>query len=127
MAAALQSAKDVWLRSLAVRPRAPRAAPRHPRLSRRVLTRRARAQDNTSAKDLAYEEDVLRNPYSLKNWLFYLEFKAGAPPKARHRAPPDMRCCDRPPDRAGTARGPSRARSREAADRNARRACRFGI
>lgn len=35
-------------------------------------------------EDLPYEEDVLRNPYSVKHWLRYLEFKADAAPYARN-------------------------------------------
>ena len=31
--------------------------------------------------DVTYEEDVLRNPYSLKHWWWYLEFKSKAPKK----------------------------------------------
>ena len=30
------------------------------------------------AKDIAYEEDILRDPHSLKNWWYYLDFKADA-------------------------------------------------
>lgn len=33
-------------------------------------------------EDLAYEEDILRNSYSIKTWLRYIEFKRGS------RAPP---------------------------------------
>ncbi len=32
-------------------------------------------------KDLAFEEDLLRDPYTLKNWWYYLDFKAEAAPK----------------------------------------------
>eukprot|EP01110_Echinostelium_bisporum_P007402 TRINITY_DN2812_c0_g1_i1.p1 TRINITY_DN2812_c0_g1~~TRINITY_DN2812_c0_g1_i1.p1 ORF type:complete len:122 (-),score=14.68 TRINITY_DN2812_c0_g1_i1:4-369(-) len=35
-------------------------------------------------QDLIYEEDVLRNPYFLKSWLRYLEFKQGSPAKVRN-------------------------------------------
>ncbi|XP_046441080.1 pre-mRNA-splicing factor syf1 homolog [Daphnia pulex] len=31
-------------------------------------------------EDLAYEEEILRNPYSVKHWLRYCEFKKDAPP-----------------------------------------------
>lgn len=33
-----------------------------------------------SEEDLAYEEEILRNPYSVKHWLRYCEFKKDAPP-----------------------------------------------
>jgi pre-mRNA-splicing factor SYF1 len=36
-----------------------------------------------SAEDVAHEEALLRDPLSLKNWLFYLELKRGAPPELR--------------------------------------------
>ena len=29
-------------------------------------------------EDVAYEEDILRNPYSVKCWLRYIEFKKDA-------------------------------------------------
>ena len=29
--------------------------------------------------DLPYEEEILRNPYSVKSWLRYIEFKKDAP------------------------------------------------
>ena len=29
-------------------------------------------------EDLPYEEDILRNPYSVKSWLRYIEHKKGA-------------------------------------------------
>eukprot|EP01111_Echinosteliopsis_oligospora_P015171 TRINITY_DN5900_c0_g2_i1.p1 TRINITY_DN5900_c0_g2~~TRINITY_DN5900_c0_g2_i1.p1 ORF type:complete len:463 (+),score=107.52 TRINITY_DN5900_c0_g2_i1:117-1505(+) len=34
-------------------------------------------------EDLTYEEDVLRNPYFLKSWLRYLDFKKDAPRRVR--------------------------------------------
>lgn len=36
-----------------------------------------------SAQEEAYEADLERNPYSLKNWLFYLTFKQEAQPSLR--------------------------------------------
>ena len=33
-----------------------------------------------SEEDLAFEEEILRNPYSVKHWLRYCEFKKDAPP-----------------------------------------------
>jgi hypothetical protein len=33
-----------------------------------------------SEEDLAYEEEILRNPYSVKHWLRYCEFKKDATP-----------------------------------------------
>eukprot|EP00466_Bigelowiella_natans_P008015 jgi/Bigna1/38562/e_gw1.26.7.1 len=38
-----------------------------------------------ASEDISYEEDVLRNPHSLKHWWWYLEFKARAPTKIRFR------------------------------------------
>jgi len=35
--------------------------------------------------DVSYEEDVLRNPFSLKHWWWYLEFKTKAPQKTRYQ------------------------------------------
>jgi hypothetical protein len=35
------------------------------------------------SKDIAYEEDILRDPHSLKNWWYYLDFKADAPQEVR--------------------------------------------
>lgn len=35
-------------------------------------------------QDLSYEEDILRDPYSLKNWWYYLEFKQHASPEIRN-------------------------------------------
>ena len=35
-------------------------------------------------EDLPYEEDVLRNPYFLKSWIRYLDFKREASSKARN-------------------------------------------
>lgn len=35
------------------------------------------------ARDVSYEEDLLRNPYSLKHWLYFLEYKVGAPTATR--------------------------------------------
>jgi len=37
-----------------------------------------------SLEDLPHEEDVLRNPYSLKSWWRYLEFKEDASPNIRY-------------------------------------------
>lgn len=39
---------------------------------------------STDAKDIAYEEDILRNPHSLKNWWYYLDFKADAAQEVRN-------------------------------------------
>jgi pre-mRNA-splicing factor SYF1 len=33
-------------------------------------------------QDLPYEEEILRNPYSVKCWLRYIEFKKDAPYKS---------------------------------------------
>ncbi|GIY21590.1 pre-mRNA-splicing factor SYF1 [Caerostris extrusa] len=30
-------------------------------------------------EDIPYEEEILRNPYSVKHWLRYIEFKKEAP------------------------------------------------
>jgi len=35
-------------------------------------------------EDLPYEEDVIRNPYVLKHWLRYLDYKHDAPPISRN-------------------------------------------
>jgi pre-mRNA-splicing factor SYF1 len=35
-------------------------------------------------EDLLYEEELLRNPYSLKMWLRYLEARSEAPAKRRY-------------------------------------------
>eukprot|EP00808_Paulinella_micropora_P010332 g7200.t1 len=35
-------------------------------------------------KDLSYEEDILRDPYSLQNWQYYLEYKIHAPQNVRY-------------------------------------------
>jgi len=32
--------------------------------------------------DLPYEEDILRNPFSVKHWLRYIEHKKSAPKHA---------------------------------------------
>ena len=37
-----------------------------------------------SEEDLLYEEELLRNPYSLKFWWRYLEARKDAPPKRRY-------------------------------------------
>ena len=37
-----------------------------------------------SDEDLLYEEELLRNPYSIKMWLRYLEAKTDAPAKRRY-------------------------------------------
>jgi pre-mRNA-splicing factor SYF1 len=37
-----------------------------------------------SSDDIAYEEDVLRNPYSMRSWLRYLAWKRAATPKVRN-------------------------------------------
>lgn len=37
-----------------------------------------------NAKDIAYEEDILRDPHSLKNWWYYLDFKADAAQEVRN-------------------------------------------
>ncbi|KAL6068787.1 Pre-mRNA-splicing factor SYF1, variant 2 [Balamuthia mandrillaris] len=34
--------------------------------------------------DFPHEEDVLRNPYSLKSWIRYLDFKSDAPPHVKN-------------------------------------------
>jgi pre-mRNA-splicing factor SYF1 len=36
-----------------------------------------------STQDLSYEDDVLRDPFSWKNWWFYLDFKSSASPATR--------------------------------------------
>lgn len=35
-------------------------------------------------EDLAYEEELLRNPYNVKMWLRYIDARKGAPMKKRH-------------------------------------------
>ena len=35
-------------------------------------------------EDLLYEEELLRNPYSLKMWDRYIQARKGAPPKRRY-------------------------------------------
>ena len=35
-------------------------------------------------EDLAYEEELLRNPYNVKMWLRYIEARKGAPMKKRY-------------------------------------------
>lgn len=35
-------------------------------------------------QDLEYEEEIARNPYSLKNWLKYLDAKPNAKPVKRY-------------------------------------------
>ncbi|KAF6214822.1 hypothetical protein GE061_009565 [Apolygus lucorum] len=30
-------------------------------------------------EDVPYEEEILRNPYSIKHWLRYIDFKKDAP------------------------------------------------
>lgn len=37
-----------------------------------------------SDEDLLYEEELLRNPYSLKMWWRYLEARRDAPARRRH-------------------------------------------
>ena len=37
-----------------------------------------------SDEDLLYEEELLRNPYSLRMWWRYLEARRDAPPKRRY-------------------------------------------
>lgn len=37
-----------------------------------------------SDEDLLYEEELLRNPYSLKMWCRYLEARKGAPARRRY-------------------------------------------
>eukprot|EP00954_Amorphochlora_amoebiformis_P002212 172875-Amorphochlora_amoeboformis.AAC.2 len=39
------------------------------------------AASEISFDDVSYEEDILRNPFSLKHWWWYLEFKSKAPKK----------------------------------------------
>ena len=39
---------------------------------------------SVSAEDIPYEEDILKNPYSLKAWGRYLDHKKHAPPKIRN-------------------------------------------
>lgn len=34
---------------------------------------------NQEEDDLPFEEEILRNPYSVKSWLRYLEYKKQAP------------------------------------------------
>lgn len=36
-------------------------------------------------KDVSFEEDIKHDPYSLKNWWYYLEFKASAPVAVRNQ------------------------------------------
>ena len=33
---------------------------------------------------MPYEEDVLRNPYSLKSWWRFIEFKQHSPPRSKN-------------------------------------------
>ena len=57
-------------------------------------------------EDLLYEEELLRNPYSLKMWWRYLEARRGAEPRRRYilferalKALPvsyKVRCCCQP-------------------------------
>ena len=35
-------------------------------------------------EDLLYEEELLRNPYSLRMWDRYIQARKGAPPKRRY-------------------------------------------
>lgn len=37
-----------------------------------------------SEEDLLYEEELLRNPYSLRMWLRYLDARKSAPPRRRY-------------------------------------------
>lgn len=37
-----------------------------------------------SDEDLLYEEELLRNPYSLKMWWRYIQARSGASPKRRY-------------------------------------------
>lgn len=37
-----------------------------------------------TAEDISYEEDVLKNPFQLKSWWYYLEYKADAPEQIRY-------------------------------------------
>ena len=37
-----------------------------------------------SEEDLLYEEEILRNPFSLKLWLRYLAARVGSPPRRRY-------------------------------------------
>ncbi|KAJ2555709.1 Pre-mRNA-splicing factor SYF1, partial [Coemansia sp. RSA 1878] len=37
---------------------------------------------DVSESDLAFEEEVLRNPFKLKGWLRYLDHKRDAPVRA---------------------------------------------
>lgn len=39
---------------------------------------------STDKKDIGYEEDILRDPHCLKNWWYYLEYKADAPQEVRN-------------------------------------------
>merc|ERR1712166_129669 len=41
-------------------------------------------RDNVREQDLLYEEDVLRNPYSMKSWYRYIEAKREEKPKSRN-------------------------------------------
>ena len=36
--------------------------------------------------DLGFEEELTRNPYSLKTWVQFIASKKAAPPKVRGRA-----------------------------------------
>ena len=45
------------------------------------------------ATTLRYEELLLRDPYSVKQWLAYLIYHQEAPPEVRTPTHPASRCC----------------------------------
>ena len=40
-------------------------------------------ESDITNEDLAFEEDLISNPYSVKSWLRYLDFKKDSPLKSR--------------------------------------------